>query len=173
MKINGLLQNYSCLITSGIDNSFIIPPPLPSSAPHFKQSHRFFFTCLSAELEADKVHHVDSPGGRPCQSPHCDLQSARGGHATRPFRLHVKQLGKKLPLHPSLIGKTSSSPAESSLTYYPDYCLTWGLSHYLRHVSLSCSPLSLTLLLYLFLLSTILLLHSEITLCFSTSGLSF
>lgn len=40
MKINGLLQNHSCLITSAIDNGFIIPPPLPleaapqASAPH-------------------------------------------------------------------------------------------------------------------------------------------
>lgn len=54
-------------------------------------------------------------------------------------RLHVEQLGKMLPLHPCLIGKTSSSPAASILTYYPDYCLTWRLSHYLRHVSLSPS----------------------------------
>ncbi len=54
-------------------------------------------------------------------------------------RLHVKQLGKRLPLRPCLIGKTSSFPAESSLTYNPDYCLTWRLSHYLSHVSLSPS----------------------------------
>ncbi len=60
-------------------------------------------------------------------------RACRSCYSTVP--LHVKQLGKRLPLHPSLIGKTSSSAAESSLAYYPDYCLTWRLSHYLRHVS--------------------------------------
>ena len=85
MKINGLLHNYSCLITSCIDNSFIIPPPLPSSAANFKQSHRFFFTCVSAQLEADEVHGVDGPGDVCVNHQRCDLQSGRGGHGSRRF----------------------------------------------------------------------------------------
>lgn len=103
MKINGILQNYSCLITSTIDNSFIIPPFLPSPLSLFpprplilKRSHRSFFTCADAELEADEVHNIDKPRGDAlCQSPCCDLPNTGAGQAIRP---HVKQLrGKKLP----------------------------------------------------------------------------
>lgn len=85
MKINGHLQNYSCLITSSIDNRFIIPPPLSSTALHFKQSHNSIFPCAGAELEADEVHGVDSAGECLCQSLRCDLQNSSAGHDTQPF----------------------------------------------------------------------------------------
>lgn len=132
MKINGLLQN--CLIT--FQYGFIIPPPLHCSAPHLKQSHGSFVTlhvqALNCRPPGETMASITTLWSteRVCRSCYLGV------------RLHVKQLGKKLPLHPCLIGKTSSSLAESSLTDYPEYCLTWRLSHYLRHVSLSLSPFS-------------------------------
>ena len=113
MKINGILQNYSCLITSSIDNSFIIlfPPPPPQLLVSITSTGRSFFMWGCRNRRLIRFVAWAARGGFVRVNHHAVIFRTRVQvMLLRRSRLHVKQLGGKNAFAPRLNWETVKLP---------------------------------------------------------------